>query len=294
MPSCSTSAVSYNFTTVPLVDQQSSGQLELTLIQLRKATKFLVVIRAFNRYGEGALSPPTSVVTLEDGQLYFYFWLILFLALIIGPKLLTCFDCYRDIIELFLFLCRFIEFVAACGPAPSSSPQSLRCSTSSWQSIEVTWQAPPVSEQNGAIQHYRLHYELMAPTVTDETQELASLAGPQVKTVDGIYVTLTGLMAHSAYRIRVEAATRMGTGPLSGPVTCLTDETGDIFIDWLVVQSHNRTQNNLSFDFEMDETVPRAPTDLKAFSSDVSSISLCWSSPSATNGEIIHYTLNIK
>lgn len=60
--------MSYNFTTVPLMDQQSSGQLDMTLIQLRKATKFLFVIRAFNRYGEGSLSPPTSAVTLEDGQ----------------------------------------------------------------------------------------------------------------------------------------------------------------------------------------------------------------------------------
>lgn len=64
--------MSYNFTTVPLVDQQSSGQLELTLIQLRKATKFLVVIRAFNRYGDGPLSAPTSAITLEDGQFLFY------------------------------------------------------------------------------------------------------------------------------------------------------------------------------------------------------------------------------
>lgn len=62
------SVVSYNFTTVPLMDQQSSGQLELTLNQLRKATKFSVVIRAFNRYGEGTLSAPTSAVTFEDGQ----------------------------------------------------------------------------------------------------------------------------------------------------------------------------------------------------------------------------------
>jgi hypothetical protein len=65
--------MSYNFTTVPLMDQQSNGQLELTLGQLRKATKFLIVVRAFNRYGEGPLSSPATAVTFEDG------WLILIL-----------------------------------------------------------------------------------------------------------------------------------------------------------------------------------------------------------------------
>jgi hypothetical protein len=36
--------------------------------QLRKATKFLIVVRAFNRYGEGPLSSPTSAITFEDGE----------------------------------------------------------------------------------------------------------------------------------------------------------------------------------------------------------------------------------
>ena len=62
------SAISYNFTTVPLTDQLTgAGQLELTLSQLHKAAKYLVVIRAFNRYGEGPLSSPITVTTLEDG-----------------------------------------------------------------------------------------------------------------------------------------------------------------------------------------------------------------------------------
>ena len=112
---------------------------------------------------------------------------------------------------------------------PTASPQSLRCSTSSWQSIEVTWQAPPVTEQNGHIQHYRLHYEWIAPMAEDAVGSVNPVAATQVKTIDGIYVTLTGLLPHSAYRIRVQAATRIGTGPLSAPVTCVTDETGIIF-----------------------------------------------------------------
>lgn len=58
--------MSYNFTTIPLTDHQS--QMELTLFDLRKFTKYAAVIRAFNRYGEGPLSPSTTAVTFEDGN----------------------------------------------------------------------------------------------------------------------------------------------------------------------------------------------------------------------------------
>lgn len=196
--------MSYNFTTVPLMDQQSNGQLELTLSQLRKATKFLIVVRAFNRYGEGPLSAPSSAVTFEDGQSIFLLFFFLF---------------YSFNVEFFFF--QLIN-----GSVPSAGPQSLRCSTSSWQSIEVTWQAPPASEQNGIIQHYRLHYEIMAPPPLTVEAVVSAASAPQMKTVDGIYATLTGLSAHSAYRIRIEAVTRIGAGPFSASVTCLTDEAG--------------------------------------------------------------------
>lgn len=86
MRSCSLlfSAMSYNFTTVPLMDQQSNGQLELTLSQLRKATKFLIVVRAFNRYGEGPLSAPSSAVTFEDGQSIFLLFFFFFIRLMLN------------------------------------------------------------------------------------------------------------------------------------------------------------------------------------------------------------------
>lgn len=41
-------------------------------------------------------------------------------------------------------------------------------------------------------------------------------------------------------------------------------------------------------------SVPKAPTEVKAFSSGSNAVTLCWSLPAQTNGEILHYTLNIK
>ena len=46
--------------------------------------------------------------------------------------------------------------------APSASPLMLRCSTSGSHTIDLTWEAPPSSEQNGNIRHYKVHYELIS------------------------------------------------------------------------------------------------------------------------------------
>ena len=71
------SAASYNFTTVPLTDREQQP-FELILSDLRRAAKYAIVIRAFNRYGEGPLSPASSVSTLEDGNrnLFIYWFLV--------------------------------------------------------------------------------------------------------------------------------------------------------------------------------------------------------------------------
>ena len=61
------SAASYNFTTVPLTDREQQP-LELMLSELRRAAKYSIVVRAFNRYGDGPLSPAVFVSTLEEGN----------------------------------------------------------------------------------------------------------------------------------------------------------------------------------------------------------------------------------
>lgn len=79
----------------------------------------------------------------------------------------------------------------------------------------------------------------------------------QVKSVDGVYVTLTGLQAYSSYRLRVQAVTRMGSGPYSQPITCTTDETGNkpfnqtsinqiIFKPFVALQSITQGPSNMN------------------------------------------------
>lgn len=87
----------------------------------------------------------------------------------------------------------------------------------------MTWKAPSLTEQNGQIQQYQLHFERISHT------DSLTAVGPQMKTVDGFHATLTGLAPYSTYRFRVEAVNRKGAGPLSPPVTCLTDESGFFF-----------------------------------------------------------------
>lgn len=123
------------------------------------------------------------------------------------------------------------------------------------------------------------------PPVTDENAVISAASGPQMKTVDGIYATLTGLSAHSAYRIRIEAVTRIGAGPFSASVTCLTDETG-------ILQFLNPFRKD--YLTKCLTTVPKAPADVKAFSSGANSVDICWAAPAQNNGQILHYTVNVK
>lgn len=96
----------------------------------------------------------------------------------------------------------------------------MRCTAGTPSSIDVAWQPPASGEHNGVIQHYRVHYELAG---------LAEPVHAPYKTVDGLHVTLSNLTPHSAYRVRVQAATRLGAGPLSAPINCVTDESGSVF-----------------------------------------------------------------
>ena len=60
------SSMSYNFTTIPLTDHHTT--IEFGLFQLRKFAKYVVAVRAFNRYGDGDLTPAVTVATLQDGE----------------------------------------------------------------------------------------------------------------------------------------------------------------------------------------------------------------------------------
>ena len=64
------SSMSYNFTSIPLTDRHTA--VEFALRNLLKFSKYVVVVRGFNRYGEGPLSQPVTVWTLEDGKYFFF------------------------------------------------------------------------------------------------------------------------------------------------------------------------------------------------------------------------------
>ena len=67
----------YNFTTVPW---RTDDKEELRLKNLKKFSKYGIVIQAYNRKGPGPLSAEIITQTLEDGQ-YFFIYYILILKL---------------------------------------------------------------------------------------------------------------------------------------------------------------------------------------------------------------------
>lgn len=47
---------------------------------------------------------------------------------------------------------------------PSSPPEDLRCAGLSSTSLQVSWQPPPLSQQNGLLQGYKVSFE----TISDD------------------------------------------------------------------------------------------------------------------------------
>jgi Fibronectin type III domain len=75
--------------------------------------------------GAGPISAEVIAQTLEDGEFPFYY------------NASTQLNCL----------------------VPEAAPRDIHCSTSTPESIEVSWQPPPDDKVHGVIQGYRLYYE---------------------------------------------------------------------------------------------------------------------------------------
>jgi len=101
---------------------------DFRLTNLDKFTKYTVVVQAVNSIGEGPNSDPFSVLTLEDGG-----------------------------------FCYFTQADVKNGhdvfTVPSAPPLEVKCAALTSQSVQFTWQPPPMAKVHGVIQGYRITYE---------------------------------------------------------------------------------------------------------------------------------------
>ncbi|GLH07043.1 Down syndrome cell adhesion molecule-like protein Dscam2 [Gryllus bimaculatus] len=137
---------------------------------------------------------------------------------------------------------------------PSLPPESVQCSAITSQSLEVTWEQPPLEGRNGIIQGYKVSHQ--------PAEEWYELNDQETKVVTTSYrTTIPGLFKYTNYSISVSAFTKMGDGVKSPPVYCRTAED-----------------------------VPSAPADIKAVVSSANKILVSWLPPSHRNGKLTGYT----
>jgi len=122
------------------------------------------------------------------------------------------------------------------------------------QSLQVSWQPPPIYHTNGLLQGYKLVFEPIIDDIQPSKDEVES------RKTTALTMVLTGLRKYTNYSIQVLAHTRMGDGVVSKPLFC-----------------------------HSEEDVPEAPADIKVVSSSSQSLYISWLPPNEPNGVITKY-----
>ncbi|GAB6027495.1 Down syndrome cell adhesion molecule-like protein 1 [Chamberlinius hualienensis] len=200
-------SVSYKTVKAPGFSDGASSEdeeLQMAIHDLKKFTKYGVIVQAFNHLGSGPKSDEVVARTLED--------------------------------------------------APSKSPENIRCSPLTSQSLLVQWEPPPQLSFNGVLQGYKVLYA--------RTKDWYENMEMDVKITSAWKLMLHGLDKFENYTIQTQAFTRMGDSSRSRPIFCRTLED-----------------------------VPEPPPDIKALTVSSDAIIIVWKPPQTTNGHLVKFTL---
>ena len=118
----------------------SEHRLSLSLANLKKYTKYSVVVQAYNRLGAGPRSEEINVMTGEDGM-------YLLNGLIRHRQYVFSRQTSR------LSLSTLIATIV-----PSSPPRNVQCSPLTSTSLLILWSPPPVRDMNGKLKDYSVVY----------------------------------------------------------------------------------------------------------------------------------------
>ena len=110
-------------------------------------------------------------------------------------------------------------------------------------SVEVTWQAPPLVHHNGAILSYIIRYfPSIEPDMTQDSHVTAD-EGEAIQRK-----TLSNLEPFTRYSFRVSAVNAAGAGPFSVAVERTTEEDGELLFIIGSIFTGNDYANNLATD----------------------------------------------
>ena len=97
---------------------------------------------------------------------------------------------------------------------PSAPPQEVKQRLVSSTSIRITWNSPPLTEQNGVIRHYKIN--LTSPN-----------GGVTIRNTSLMETLFTELHPYSSYIISVAAVT-IASGPFSSIIKVSTLQDGNV------------------------------------------------------------------
>ena len=104
---------------------------------------------------------------------------------------------------------------------PSSPPRKVSVEVQGPNSVEVTWQAPPLVHHNGPILSYIIRYfPSNEPDMTQDSHVTAD-EGEAIQ-----FKTLSNLEPFTRYSFRVSSVNAAGAGPYSVAVEETTEEDG--------------------------------------------------------------------
>ena len=105
---------------------------------------------------------------------------------------------------------------------PSSPPREVSVEVEGPNSVEVTWQAPPLVHHNGAILSYIIRY--FPSNEPDMTQD-SHVTADEDEAIQR--KTLSNLEPFTRYSFKVSAVNAAGAGPFSVAVEGTTEEDGE-------------------------------------------------------------------
>ncbi|XP_025829144.1 Down syndrome cell adhesion molecule-like protein Dscam2 isoform X2 [Agrilus planipennis] len=139
---------------------------------------------------------------------------------------------------------------------PSAPPEDVRCAALTSQSLQISWQPPPIEHCNGLLEGYKLTYE---PVVDDNWRGTDDI---ETRKTTALTTVITGLRKFTNYSLQVLAFTKVGDGVSTETFYCKTEED-----------------------------VPGPPIDIKVIVSSPQALLISWLPPQEPNGIITKYIL---
>ena len=118
--------------------------------------------------------------------------------------------------------------------APTETPLNVNVTVVTSRNITLSWDRPSLEEQNGILTIY--HVIIMETQVLylDDGTVITPMGENFNRTYDvseGRIQLVDMLHPHHNYTVRIAAATAAGIGPFSDPITVLTFEDGECYVN---------------------------------------------------------------